>query len=169
MLSVRLRRVMLAALVVMEATLCGVGGWIFAVPFPERLLPARGEAAAPAGWLVEATLAGEDHRFEGHRGVDGWAIARAVVLDGTAPEDACTWHERVPIDRRNALLAAEACDPSQVVEIIAVRVPPRWRAWAQRRGAVRVPNDLSPLCPPRGEHHLFPWPPRHPWRIVEEP
>lgn len=96
-------------------------------------------------------------------------ITEEVFLDGTAPEDACTWHERVPIDRRNDLLAAEACDPSQVVEITAVRVPPRWRAWAQRRGAVRVPNDLSPLCPPRGEHHLFPWPTRHPWRIVETP
>ena len=33
-------------------------------------------------WVIEATLAGEDHRFHEHAGVDGWAILRAVVENG---------------------------------------------------------------------------------------
>ncbi len=33
-------------------------------------------------WLIKATLAGEDHRFYEHPGVDPWALARALKLAG---------------------------------------------------------------------------------------
>ena len=36
------------------------------------------ELDAVSPWLVAATLAGEDHRFEDHAGVDPWAVARAI-------------------------------------------------------------------------------------------
>ena len=37
------------------------------------------DEVAPA--VIDATLAGEDHRFEEHAGVDPWAVARAVSLN----------------------------------------------------------------------------------------
>jgi penicillin-binding protein 1C len=40
-----------------------------------------------SGWLIQATLAGEDRRFLEHRGVDWLAVARAAALNA--------WHGRV--------------------------------------------------------------------------
>lgn len=83
-----------------------------------------------------------------------------LFLADTAPEERCDWHIRLPLDRRNGLLAPDSCDPAEVVEITAVQLPPRWRRWARQRRLPTLPADLSPLCPLTGGHHLFPWPPR---------
>jgi penicillin-binding protein 1C len=70
-----------------------------------------------------------------------------VFLKGTAPEDACTMHVELPIDRRNGLLAGASCPAREVETRTLEAYEPRFASWAVSAQRPVVPAELSPLCP----------------------
>lgn len=74
------------------------------------------------------------------KGVHEW-------LPHAAERAHCDWHQHLPIDRRNDLLAGPGC-PSHVVEERAVELlPAEFTQWAHATGRPRAPSGSSPFCP----------------------
>ena len=64
-----------------------------------------------------------------------------------SPAETCTWHRRLPIDRRNGRIAGPDC-PEEWVERPRFEVfPPEFAAWAADAGRAVPPASDSPLCP----------------------
>jgi penicillin-binding protein 1C len=76
---------------------------------------------------------------------------RAVrVPHDHAPDGTCGWHREIAIDRRNGLLASDACDASVIDRRGFTVLPPIYAAWAESSGWQAPPTKGSPFCPPRG-------------------
>jgi penicillin-binding protein 1C len=68
-----------------------------------------------------------------------------VPKDITLPT--CTWHRKLPIDRRNGLLAGSSCPSSFVIEHEFEVLPDEYRNWLRTQGRTLPPDRYSPNCP----------------------
>lgn len=66
----------------------------------------------------------------------------------------CSWHRRLPIDRRNGRLAGPDCPPELVDHPLFEIYPATFAAWAADAGRPVPPTADSPLCPLRPEDDL---------------
>jgi penicillin-binding protein 1C len=69
-----------------------------------------------------------------------------LFLPGTAPLDACPWHQRVGIDVRTGDLAHESCPAAVVQSRAVVDLPPAYDRWARQKRLVMKPHTVSRLC-----------------------
>jgi len=65
---------------------------------------------------------------------------------GTQPWQACPWHVRVRVDRRNGLRAGRSCPPRFVDERAMLDLPEDYARWAASQHLEIAPRDPSPLC-----------------------
>ncbi len=72
-------------------------------------------------------------------------------LPGSAPTDACPFHARVRLDRRNGLRAGPACADAEVVTRVMLNLPDTYAQWARGQRLDVAPLRDSPLCPTRAE------------------
>jgi penicillin-binding protein 1C len=65
---------------------------------------------------------------------------------GSEPHETCHYHRRVPIDKRNGLLASSRCPARFVEEEVLVDLPRRYESWARSQHLEIAPKDYSPYC-----------------------
>ncbi len=68
-------------------------------------------------------------------------------MSGTAPTQACPFHARVRLDRRNGLRAGPSCPEREVVTRVMLSLPEEYTHWARRQHLEVAPRRDSPLCP----------------------
>jgi len=101
--------------------------------------PAR-EFERPAG-LVEAEVCA----LSGLRpGPDCPHRVSELFLAGTEPEQVCSMHQRIAIDRATGLRATAETPPARIVERVYTILPPEARDWARQHGIPEPPpaSDL---------------------------
>ncbi len=75
---------------------------------------------------------------------------RAVTLLSGLPRPDCDWHQQLPIDRRNGLLASNRCPAAHVTQEMFEILPPRYAEWQSQHATHQPPTRYSPLCPAHG-------------------
>jgi penicillin-binding protein 1C len=73
-----------------------------------------------------------------------------IFLPGTEPKKRCTYHQTLPIDKRNGLMAGPGCHRRYVQRKPFVIYPPLYADWAKTHGVGQLPTRYSPHCPRRG-------------------
>lgn len=108
---------------------------------PHRSVPTS--FAAPDGYEVR-TICALSGRLAGP---DCPAKKGELFAPGTEPHQACPFHAKVRIDRRNGLRAGPLCAERQVRERAMLTLPPEYERWARAQHLELAPLDESPLCP----------------------
>jgi 1A family penicillin-binding protein len=65
-------------------------------------------------------------------------------LEGTEPDQVCTLHQRVAIDRATGLRAAAGTPPEQIIQRVYTVLPPEAQDWAREQGIPEVPPSSDP-------------------------
>lgn len=69
-----------------------------------------------------------------------------IFIEGTEPKDIAHPYKKVKIDKRNNLLAGDACSKDYVEEKVFVDYPPEVYTWALGDGQEVIPRQFSPSC-----------------------
>jgi penicillin-binding protein 1C len=72
-----------------------------------------------------------------------------LFLHEKQPQGTCAYHQLLALDRRNGLLAGDACAAPDVRRERHVVYPPRFETWAAQNGLIHYPRKYSPACAPR--------------------
>jgi 1A family penicillin-binding protein len=67
-----------------------------------------------------------------------------LFLEGTEPDQVCTLHQRVAIDRATGLRAAAGTPPEQVIQRVYTVLPPEAQEWAREQGIPEPPPSPDP-------------------------
>ncbi len=85
-------------------------------------------------------LSGKIPREDCPHTMEEWFIA------GTEPTEQDDVYRRIRIDRRNGLLASDACSPADVESRLFTVFPAELTTWARENGYAQPPTELSPFC-----------------------
>jgi penicillin-binding protein 1C len=108
---------------------------------------ARPRVGDPPPGIVEVTVC----PLSGLKAGPSCPHRRAVhVPHDHVPDETCEWHREIAIDRRNGLLASDACDANVIERRGFTVLPPVYAQWMQSIGWEAPPTKGSPYCPPRG-------------------
>lgn len=69
-----------------------------------------------------------------------------IFIEGTEPKSLSNLHKKFLIDKRNGLLATEACPRQFTEEKIFIDYPPEVYSWAKQENLEVIPTKTSPLC-----------------------
>ncbi len=71
---------------------------------------------------------------------------KEYYIDGTQPQQTCSYHKEVLIDIRNGLLATEGCPEKYIREVSFIEYPKEFYDWAKSENKPLKPMRYSPLC-----------------------
>lgn len=69
-----------------------------------------------------------------------------IFIEGTEPKQISHLHKKILIDKRNGLLAGNACSKNYIEEKVFIDYPSEVHTWAVEDNRVVIPNQFSPLC-----------------------